>query len=783
MLRYAVIIGRVLSSRAVKVLLYLWILAWGFDRAIFWATEAAWFHSVGQSAWFNTRFLAQFGLFWATFFAALISAALAMSVAARPIAGSELRPLPVALERLEPLRRIATRLAWLVLVVGAWIVARQMAGGWAPWLLWRAGNVADPIYALPLARLVLNALWEWSLFLLGALAFAGVLRALPMLAAREPSPPLRLWRALGVAGALVLLTRGALYGLTMLENDRSDGVTGAELFLGMPLAGLGMFLCLMAAFWCLKRPGTKKLGSAVLLALFAPHLLRVVLAPLALIVPTPARFVAANTAATRAAWGLDNAPEIAANAPPLASHWPIWNEEALLGLALGEHGRVGQQVINWKRATVGPRQAIVAGVPAGLENFGSPHEADADNGIEWLGFDATQSVDGAAPVLPDAALPLMSFYGIGGRALLGDNTTNAGVPFGFWGWKFAWAWRLRDPLLMLEGARAQKLLVYRGARESAERLAPFLTWDEPQLRMTPAGPRWEMIGYAVTPYYRGALAVSEGAFAGQNAVRAVTLLRIDPRDGRAEFVKLPDASWSAPWQRVLKAAMAEKSPFLEPDTPILEDARAIVARQLGLKNALAEPVWTWLGERGRSVRYAPNLPDGIDQKLALLDSAARRELPRDDGAELQMGDALLWPDARAPGGFWVGRPYYSTTKTAGATTNGVLARRAKLWRVGLTGLANSPLAHGSDTAAALTNFALQNAPPAGAQPAPNQTPAPGVAAAAPTKNELALQALQAHDAAQKAAAASQWEQWATESARERELLQQLYQTPEAKPAS
>ena len=762
-----------LSSRAVKVLLYLWILAWGFDRAIFWATEAAWFGSVGQSAWFGTRFIAQFGLFWGTFALALISAALAMRVAARPVAGAALRSLPLALERLEPLRRFAPRIAWLVLVVGAWIVARQMAGGWAPWLLARAasraGDLSDPILSLPLARSAFNALWEWSLFLLGALAFAGVLRALPMLAAREPSPPLRLWRALSVVGALVLLVRGALYLLTWSEAYFGDGTTGAELYVGIPIAIIGLVLCLLAAFWCFKKPGYRKLGAAVTLALFAPHLLRILLAPLALIVPTPTSLEARNRAATRAAWDLNSAPAIAASAPPLASHWPIWNEAALLGVALGEHARSAQQVIDWKRATVSPGATVVAGVPAGLENFGSPHDADDANGIEWLALDATQSVNGIAPVVPNAPLPLLSFYGIGGHPLLGNNTTNAGVPFGFWGWKFAWAWRLRDPFLMLEGARAQRLLVYRGARETAEMLAPFLTWEEPQLRATAAGPRWEMIGYAATPYYRGALAAEQGAFAGQNAATPVANLSIDPRGGRAEFFAARGANWGAPWSQTLGVNAVEKALTPAPGAPSLEDARATITRQLGLPNALAESVWTWRDGRGENVRVAPNLPAGIDQKLALLDSAARRDWTRDDGAQLEMGDALLWPDARAPGGFWVGRPYYAMTKTAGATVSGVTARSAKMWRVGLTGLANSPLAHGENTAAALVGFDLQNAPPTTKTPAP----APGATPVPATEKEIALQALRAHDAAQKAATVSNWNEWAKQSARERELLQQL----------
>ena len=760
-LRYAVLLWRVLSSRAVKVLLYLWILAWGLDRAIFWATEAAWFASVGQSAWFGVRFWTQFGLFWATFGGALVTAALTMRIAAKPAPGAELRVLPSALETLEPLRRVATRLAWLVLIVGAWGVARQMAGGWSVVLAARAGQISDPIWGLPLARLALSGLWEWTLLLLGALAFAGGLRALPVLAQREPLPPLRLWRALSVLGVLALLTRGAIYVVALGEANWSDGTTGAELFIDLPLRITGVVLCALAAFWCVKRPSYKRLGVAVAAALFAPHLLRLLLAPLSLIVPTPAAIEARNRANTAVAWNLDKAAGIAATAPPLASHWPIWNEEALLGLTRAEMPRRGQQIIDWKRATIGTPAAIVAGVPATLDNWGSPHDADVANGIEWLAFDVTKSVEGRAPLVPDEPLPLRSFYGIAGRHLLGDNTSDAGVPFGFWGWKVAWAWRLRDPLLMLEGARAQRLLVFRGARESAERLAPFLTWDEAQLRMTANGPRWELVGYAATPYYhyRGALAVGEGVFANDNAAQAVVITHVEPRNGRVDFLRANGASWGAVWLRSMGASNAQTAP----ETPLLDEARAHVARRLGRKNGLNEAVWTWSNGRAARARYAPQLPVGADERLAVLDAAARREWTREENAQLQMGDAVLWPAARAPGGFWVGRPYYVTTAAPGVASQGGIAQSAKLWRVSLTGLTDSPLAHGDDANAALVNFDLQTAPPAVITS--GQTPV--------DNNALALRALRAHDAAQKAANASNWAEWSKQSALERQLLEQL----------
>lgn len=749
---------------------------WGLDRAIFWATEASWFSSVGQGAWFGARFWTQFALFWGTFLCALASAALAMRVAARPAPGAELRTLTGVLERLEPLRRNATRLAWLVLIVGAWILARHIAGGWDVVMAARAGALSDPIWGLPLARLLVNGWWEWSLFLLGALAFAGVLRALPLLAARQPSPPLRLWCALSALGILVLLGRAALYVVSASERYWSDGVTGAELFIGWPVAIVGVVLCLLAAFWCVKRPGYQKLGIAVALALFAPHLLNILLAPLALIVPTPGAIEARNRAATLAAWRLNDAPSKpgaagAAQAPPLATHWPIWNEEALLGVARAEIPRNSQHVIDWRRATLAPREAVVAGVPAGLESWGSPHDADAANGIEWLAFDALQNIEGRAPILRDAALPLRSFYGLEGRPLLGDATSDAGVPFEFWGWKLAWAWRLRDPLLMVEGARAQRLLVARGALESAERLAPFLRWDEPQLHNTSAGLRWELAGYAATPYYGGSAAASDGVFAGNNAVAPAAILRINPRNGQAQFGNVA-RGWSRNWSRIVGAPDAE----LDVAMPLWDEARAQIARQLGRKNVPDEAVWTWHRGRAERTSYAPELPVGIADRLTVLDGAARADWTRQsapnsvqNGAQLQMGDAVVWPEPRAPGGFWVGRPYYAATATAGVASAGGIARSAKMWRVSLTGLAPSPVASGDDARAALVNFDLQSAPAKTANTA--QKSAPG--SVAETDSDLALQALQAHDAAQKAARGSQWEQWAKQAALERKLLEQL----------
>ena len=757
MLRFATLFWRVLSSRAARVLLYVWMLGWGFDRAIYWATEAAWFGSVEQGAWFTTRFLAQFGLFWGTLLGALISATPLMRLAARPLPDAETKTLPRALERLEPLRRAAMRLAWVFIVVSAWIVARHVAGGWPLMLAGARGSLLDPIWGLPLARLITGALWQWTLCLLGATAFAGVLRVLPLLATREPLAPLRLWRALSVLGALALLLRGALYLLESGEALASDGISGRELWLGLPLAIGGAALCLVAAWACLRRPGFKRLGVAVALALMLPRVLSVVSAPLGLIVPVPKAVAARELAATRAGWNLDDAPALDASAPPLASHWPIWDEEALVGLARGQRARHGAQVIDWRAAFLLGTTGLVAGVPATLDNWGARHEAQPENALDWLAFDATAQTDGVAPELPDAPLPLRSFYGVEGRPLLGEAPLDAGVPFAFWGWKAAWAWRLRDPLLMLEGARASRLLVFRGARESAEMLAPFLNWDAPQLVATPDGWRWQLIGYATSQYFHGARAATRESFEGNNAVAPAVRLQIDPGNGRAEFFSVDDKSWSDVWARIVAARRDGETNRLA--MPQLQAARAQVARDLDAGAALSEPVWTRAGGRiGRAWR-APNLPAGVEEKLSQLDAVARRDWS-DEGAELRNGGALLWPDARAPGGFWVGRPYYRTAPVAGG-----VAREARLWRVGLTGLADSPLVTGDDARAALLAFDLKNvAAPSALAPISSQMA---------SKNAPVLEALRAHDAAQKAAKASNWEEWAKQSARERQLLEGL----------
>lgn len=802
MLRFALLFWRVLSSRAVRLLVYAWIALWGLDRAIFWVTEAAWFGSVGQGAWFGARFLAEFGLFWGSFFLALISAAAAMRVAAHPLgrrqnaapapaparlvsasgaSQSSDAPnigapgqdksndasgarLPRALVRLEPLRRGATRLAWLVLLVGAWWSARQMASGWPLVLAASAGTEGDfaTVWKLPLWHLAGVSLWRWLVITLGATAFAGVLRALPFLARREPLAPLGLWRMLGVLGALALVARGALYLVENALAVASDGASAGELWIGWPLAVAGALACALAAVWCLKRPGFRRLSVAVAVALLGPRIGQVVLAPLGLVLPLPPGVAAREIRATRAGWGLDGVPTIDRAAPPLAAHWPIWNETALLGVARGEHERYKAQVTDWRAAFVEGTTGTVVGVAAALDNWGSRHEAEAETALSWLALDASQNVGGVAPEIVDAPLPLRSFYGVSGRPLAGSAPLEAGVPFGNWGWKLAWIWRLRDPLLLLDGARAGRLLAFRGARESAQKLAPFLVWDEARLRRAPDGARWEAVGYAATAHFRGARALGAGEFAGFNAAAPAALALIDPRNGRVEFEALPGPTWSAGWAKVLNADADQSTPQTPLDTPLLARAQAEMARQLGARDVLDEPVWTWAGGHGALVRRAANWPAGIEARLAALDDAAARDwagVENVEGKTLQPGDALLWPDARAPGSFWVGRPYYSAVRIGGS-----VARAAHLWRVGLTGLsAASPLASGADARAALLNFDLIS------RPAPRKTPVKVEAEVA----ALALEALRAHDAAQKAAANSKWDEWAKESARERQLIEEL----------
>ena len=184
-----------------------------------------------------------------------------------------------------------------------------------------------------------------------------------------------------------------------------------------------------------------------------------------------------------------------------------------------------------------------------------------------------------------------------------------------------------------------------------------------------------------------------------------------------------------------------------------------MARQIGAAGVLAEPVWTWSGGRGRKLWRASNFPPGLEARLAVLDDRARAQWKSGEGQFLLLGDALLWPDARAPGGFWVGRPFYRVARVGGG-----VAREAKLWRVELTGIAtNAPLATGDDARDALLDFDLERG---GAPPLPGTTGDAGTAT-------LAFEALRAHDAAQKAAANSRWNEWQKQSARERQLIEEL----------
>jgi hypothetical protein len=162
-----------------------------------------------------------------------------MRAAAHPLErGAVAPPLSGPLESLDAWRARAPRNAWLVLLICAFFGARAMANLWPQWLAWRASS--DSIHALSFVDEWLRVAWPCALVLLGATAFAGILRALPFLAQRRPQQPSRLWRALAILGALVLLLRGAGYVMRAWDALWRDGTSAGEIFLGLPLGLTGV---------------------------------------------------------------------------------------------------------------------------------------------------------------------------------------------------------------------------------------------------------------------------------------------------------------------------------------------------------------------------------------------------------------------------------------------------------------------------------------------------------------------------------------------------------------
>ena len=142
--------------------------------------------------------------------------------------------------------------------------------------------------------------------------------------------------------------------------------------------------------------------------------------------------------------------------------------------------------------------------------------------------------------------------------------------------------------------------------------------------MTEAGPRWEMVGYAATPYFRGALAAREGEFAGHNSAVAVgggarqsarRTRRVVGRNGENELGGAVGASFGR----------EVGGPNRRRNADVGNGARARSAT-VG-RAPMCPPNRCGRGGRvaGNLCDIAPNLPAGIGERLAALDGAARRE--------------------------------------------------------------------------------------------------------------------------------------------------------------
>ena len=751
-------------ARFLRALFWLALWFWLVDRAVSFATDAAWFDSIGQSAWWEQRLGAQLLLgiaFWLTF---IFSSIGAMRAAAHPLEhGLTAPPLSGALENLESLRARAPRMAWLGLLLSAFVGARGAASAWPQWLAWR--ETFDPIWALPLAQTLLGALWFGALALFIATAFAGLLRALPFLAKRAPQSPVRLWRALSVLGALVLVLRGAGYVLNAWDALWRDGTSGSEQFVGLPLGIAGAALCIWAAIVVLKRVRLRPILVALSAAFLLPPILLSVLSPFGALLPSSTK----NDDATRAAWNLEDAPRLESRDVPLERAWPLWNESTLVGAARARLEPRGRRFIDWRSSSLDGTDAIVTGVPASLDGFGSRRIAENANALEFLPLDATSNRAGLPVERSNAPLPLRSFYGIEGPALLGENGDDAGVPFRSWGWKLAWAWRLRDPILLFDGARSPRLLVFRGARETAEKLAP-LGWSEPQLHgvASAQGARWRLIGYDSSAVFHGARAATSGSFAGKNAAARVVALDINPRNGSVEWVNLASTASSAKALSSTKpfAARSAWSRFFNNGSPAVSiesnqefdwvQAQREIAALLG-EPVLPETVISVVNGQTQFVgRVNPNdqfVAANLQARLSVLDEIGMANLGTGEGETLEMGRAVVWPDARAPGGYWLGRTYFVLTEVPARGLG------ARLKRVALTGMASSTVGIGTTALAAKLDFQLKTRPPESTKTVAGES--------------LELQALRVHQAVQDAARRGDWTKFAQESRRQKQLLEQL----------
>ena len=755
--------------RAFRPLFVLFALLWGFDSAVATATDAVWFSSLGRSALWQSRLAWQAGVFAAFCVVALGASIPVMRALARPVGtGVPEPPLPRALEKWAPARARATRWGWLVLLLGAFWIGRGLSEKWSDFALagaraglWNEAGADFWVWRAPALADALGALWKFGL-LLGLVALgAGALRALPFLSARQSTLPERWIRALLViAGALLALRAlGFTFeGARALSNvsNQSDARRAFEL----ALCSAGALGCL-GCIWALRRPRLRIVPWAVLV-LALPPLLSGVLGPL-------------FGGATASDSVEQQARTLGADVPLEAGavvDVPLWDEATLERFVRAHLERRGQHWVAWENVDVDEsgRKADVVG-QAPISDAWAGHGLAPDGALAWQSLE----LPSLAPSRRGQPLgPL--FYGLDARPLLSEDARESGVPLDSWMAKAAWAWRLRDPLLLFEGARAKRLFVWRGARETGERLAPFWTWDKSVARRDAqsGSAYFQSVAYASTSELPRSAPLADGPFAGQNAVRPVAVLRMDARDGSVRIApfstknQTPDNPFRARWESALPK-LFDFAPQNAP-TPALEIARAEGFPLVWMKS---ETGW-----RKRALPF--ELRAKVEEKLREFDALARGRVQNAASAgtliPLEGATPSLW---REGGAVFVARPFFTASGTSVATN--AQGEMGDAFVPGFVGLAQGRLGSrrngwGQTLAAARADETAiaSEAPVVATQPLAAQTPVP-TASKTPVldSREAARQALVAHDAAIRALQAGRYLDSEREFARERQLLEPL----------
>lgn len=852
---------KVVGSRAFGVFLGLLALVWAFDKAIWLVTERSFFASVGLESWFWRQTLAPLALFGVFFGVCLgLQGWFLRRVSTRK--DEDAPQLRGILTRFGPLRARIGAVARVLALVFSLLLARDFArhGPEAMALFYggRAGfgylGLDASLWTRWLPILVPFALgiWKFALVLSFLAAICGVLRFLPAIAAQN-SAPLALTQVLWRIAALLLMIRALLYALQTLDLPRGRPLETGDVLILAPLWMAGAAWCALLSAKFARRSLQKVATLAArgdvsravltaLAALFLPAFAGALSLPIRALLPETSALKTERERATRAAWRLgesESQADARAQNASIEQVWPVWDEAALLA-SRPTAGFAGRRVVAWKSATLdfgnGGWSALLAGESVGAMAWNSSREVDVSNALALERIDLSDSKT-SQKLLESTPLPISdAFFGFEGRSLFAKR---GGIELGSPFMKWAWAWRFRDLFLPVDAAANPHLLTFRGARERAGVLAPFLTVaGEPRLKLEGENTLWTLDLVALSANFPGAMRGPSGAWARANATSAPLQMRLDARSGAARFASFSgardafsdDLRAAFPGiareggnggaganlgriQAEMRAALGETGgAILGPsralnargevawrvltirknDFELLEGAtpRPILRRGVGDLNAR-------LGEIDAAIAQirAPggDLTDlNGESANAAANAANSTGNSGNDALDVRAGIPFAMRDARAPGGFWVGRAFFAAPRDSSPTLNPAPREDAPhgplLWRVALTGIAPESRVGIGESAAQAVDFATkqqlrpetlsENRPAtvpktsaSGAKPRPPLNSKPPLAT---NPGELLEEvALRTHQQMQAAAQRGDWEAFGTLGARETEILQTL----------